>query len=1548
MSTTSTDLEKLKHELQNEQDESKLEHLSAALLGHLLDVPIAVAASGFQHGGDAGTVGQRRLRLECKRYRDTTRLSERELLGEIEQAVARDEALEAWILATTRVVPEQLRQSLDRHGEQRGVPIVIVDWADCGIPPLAALCSSSPHLVEKLFSTQAATAARALQPESGDAINRLKRNLESWCLGFKSLRQESHDRLNKIWNLPRESNSALGQNAAGGSQQKRVKRNAVNQDLNDWWQECELNDSPAAVIGWEGTGKTWATLNWLVGSDTRQPAVLVVPSSAVGTNVTFSESNLKQFLAERLHDVTGVRESTHWLRRLDRLLKRPADEGPILTIFFDGLNQEPSVSWLSLLKVLQGNVFSGRVRVIVSTRKDHFENRLSELNGLIVPAFAINVGRYDKVPGSELDQMLRYHGLVREDLHPDVLEMARTPRLFDLVVRFRDRLVDSGRVTMHRLLWEYGRDTLGIRAGKSFSEREWRDWLRDIARQHRRGIREFSIRSLGETVSRPDLTEGEVYARLSDIVDGRFATPRTSGDLQLTSAVVSHALGAALLSHLSQVASPNFETLDVKLKQWLDPIAGFDQPAEILRAAISILVEQNRASSPPIPGVLLTAWLQTQNVTDMHRNEIVSLAPNLPEALRDAVEYSENRLHDSARSWAIKALRAIPRSDSAAFAMIVDRASGWLRSVFRDIDTRPSANKEQEQWRSDQLKQRIGTDAVGSMSVAGLRVDLVDESRGRMKAAIPSIIEGFPLAAALPIFEAAAAELAVTDRSECWDGLEWICLLNEVDPDETARQLRNSAGQVRYRQAEPDIHLDLPKRIAALLLWLTGEEVDDDTAASLEPHIGQTITYEKDYLLQPSQSLLPLERRHAEITLNDTTLPFRFRTQRIGELWLDPTFVPPDTFVEELRELVAGIDVERLNRHSGRTIDDHNFEQIEPALARCAPDLLADLIRRKLQSFATCPQESRYWMGIHATDHLLLARESEMAASHTLRISGDSGDNNDDCFVANKLLLLEILNLDSRKQIDTLLDANLDFFFFAFSDVLRPLTPADVDALIDSYHAGSPKEQRDLLILLSVQVLEITGHAWLWIEGFQKSQEHQDLRKFAFKILAHADLARLGRTLLVDDWSWSPAEDIWVNHYGTDALIEAASSVPFDRLAPRLAPWKLLEAVRRRGTDPVEVQLAAEILGHTLAGNNIKEVDPGSDLSVDITTVESLPFSYSVGLRLRDNENENLRLAMDPEARAQAHQRSIETAASRISEARRSGADLFQSALDTRDFEPMIRYAPNVIDRWLEGCSGPTVEFRRRINLAEGFFLALCEALLVHNPERGLELWHVLRMTMRTRYIGEAGVEDILHMVFRVPDSPAVGRLRREIMEPKRCGTDQGLCDVAVAATVNGKIEWLNAIIKEDRGSHLAWRRRRAMVLEGFHTNNALPITAAWPTGQLKTNRAWRDWMCSRLKYTDACARHWWKIYLETRDPIEAYAAWVLFLHAADRRIWVWMEEEQEEIGGPVRLNDFDDLKRIHVHLNESNLNRAIKKREEKFDRHFLHRKTELGIGPWT
>ncbi len=1538
----------LKFALQDEKRASKLENLAAALLGRLLGIPIAIAKSGFQHGGDGGPAGRqgRRFRLECKKYSDTTSLSDRELLGEIDHALSRDEALEAWILAATREVPEQLEQDLTQKGDSIGVPVVILDWKDHGLASLAALCAFDPDLVEAEFSKVAGALARALQPVSADEVAKLRRDLQSWCLGFEGLRTRSQERLHKIWNSPRTSNAELGQNAAGGAQDRKIRREPVHGALDAWWQGPAGSDAPVAIVGWDGVGKTWAALDWLVDRKHEQPIVLVVPSSAVADLSGVSEASVKQFLADRLYELSGVRDTKHWMRRLDYLLKRPAGEGPVLTLFFDGLNQEPSVPWLPLLKVLQGDTFEGRVRVIVSTRKHHLDDKLSKLRGLIVPAVPVIVELYDTAPGRELDQMLAFEGLTRADLHPDLVELARTPRLFRLVVRFRDRLVEAGQVTVHRLLWEYGRDTFGERAGKSFSETEWQAWLKEIAQKYRDGVREFTVKSLGETASRPDLSEREVYARLSDIIDGRFATTGPSGSLQLTPTVVAHALGAALLAQLDGAPAPTFESCEAELMQWLDAIAGLDQRAEILRAAVSILVDRSDSPLTPVAGVLVTAWLQTQNVTDRHRQELAGLAANLTTPLLDAVEHSSGRAHASARLWATNALRAIPRTDTTAASIINTRACAWFGVVSRDVDTRERPNVDFERHRAQRFNTRIGIDASGPLTVLGVALQLVDRDDGILPATAPSIIEGFPLAWFTSAFEAAAVSLAVGGQNEGWDGLKWLCLLNEIDPDETAVALRSLSAAVRVRTPEPGVHLDLPARAAALLLWLSGQEIDEDTAASVEPRLDRTLSYEKDYVSRPGRSFFPLERRHAEVALSDTELPFLTRVQRTKELWLDPTFEIPSAFIEEARAAAARIDVTKLNIHRGITIEDHHFEELEPVLARCAPDLLADLTLRKIQSLATYTQESRYWGAIHATEAFVLVGDAEAKAAKTLRLNGNDADDNQEIYAASRLLMLELRDLDAQMQIRTLIEADLKFIPTDFSEILRQPTPSDVDALISHYQVSPPKQQRDLLLLLSIHPVAFSDTAWSWLEQFTHATD-QDLQGVAFQTLTCADTVRFGRMLATAGWSWSPNAHFWINDYGTSALIQATSALPFDQVAPRLAPWRLLEAARLRGADSAEVRLAAGILGQVLAAVRTREPDLGSTLSVDRTEAKSAPFVLSVmPLQSQDHSDDPVaafEAAMDADAQLKAHHRAAETAITRIREARMSGASLYLANVDAEDFEPVLRHAPDLISQWLEGCVEYTTDFQRRVRLADAAFLALCEALLTHAPEQGTQLWRALRRIVTTRYIGAAGVEDLMHMVFRVPDSPAVVTLRSELLE-EQCHTDQSLFDLAIAATCNGKSKWLSDVITADQGSPLAWRRKRGITLAGFTSTNELPVAGAWPDGEIQTGHAELARKSARSRAIEASTRYWWRAYLAALDPTAAYAAWVLFLRSADRRAWAWLRGDVQAANSN---DDFFHLKMSHAQLNRTSLKHAMEKRVEKLDKMFLGRPIRNGIGPW-
>ena len=1525
-----------------------LEELTAHLLGLLLDIPFVVASAGNQFGADTGTAGNRgrHLRAECKRYSHGTRITAQEAFGHVARALTEDELLEVWILVTTQAVSEQVQSSLRRFGEKSGLPIVIIDWSLQHIPSLAALCTVAPESLGNTISEPAQEAAAALASTSEKAPGNLKRDLESWSLGFSSIRTRSLDHLNEIWKDPRYARTALGHDAAGGARSERVTRKLPSDDLTRWWNDRSSNSSPAVIVGRAGTGKTWATIDWLVVHQDRLPVVVVVASSVVKRDYTQSTEGFKHFLAIQLHALAGVRDETYWRKRLDQWLARPRDGEPYLLLVLDGLNQHSPVPWARLLQQTQSPEFTGRLQVVLNTRTHHFASRLGKLRRLVDDPTVITLGNYSD---DEMDQMLEFHGLTQADLSSDVLALARTPGLFDIVIRLRKSLPTNG-LTVHRVIWEYGRGTLGRHGEVSLTDDEWLDWLRVVAMKCRHNVMRYTLRSLLATASRPDLTENEVYGRLSDIIDGELVVPDPAGGgYRPRSTILAHALALAVIEHLTQLPEPTFDEVNQKLAQWLDPIERLDQTAEILRAAVAILIAEGRAERPPIPSAVLTTWLQTQNAPETHRQEVIDLAGEFPTALLDAIERSNSLTHNAPRRVAMLALRNVSREHGEVMAKIFARVTDWLRVI--SLTTRHDADATSvPDWSSKHFISRIGTDGEGYVTILGCSFHLVIHEAPYCKAVIPAIIEGFPLALAQSVFEVLAIHESVALGQKLWNDFRWITCLNSNDYRPTAAILRSLANDIAGRPVETGIGANLPGEVARRLLLLTGNEKDEEEAASLL-QVDSASRRDPAYFGRLSSSLLPIDVHCREIMMRDAGPELCSQAQSLSDLWADPRFQPSQALIDMVVDGAAQIDVTALVHNAGRTREELFFDSMIPAMARCCPNTLSDIARQRLRALASCPEDARFRCACEGTDHYLLADDATAAGARLLRRSSIDDDDGREAHAAAQLLFLELFNLSFREQCRALIDADLKYIPADFDTVLDRASRQDIDVLVDEYGSGSPKKQYDLLSVLaflpwgSDDATLLSAETRSWLEQAALQQEDRS-RQLAFKILYCVDPKRFGQLLSTHRWTWNPANPEWVNHYGTDALVEATLSVSFAEVAPRLAPWRLLAAARRRGGLSTDVQLAAEMLADAMGSDFVTTAeDPPADITIDRGRADLWPLTYSVEPRPMDygEGREALSRALDVDSRVQDVRRVTDAVSQAVSNARRSGASLYHIHFDTKDLAPVLDHAPDLVDQWLQGLSADTPDLKKRIRLAEGFYLALCEVLLENDPKRGAHLWHTIRKTKTVRFAGPGRVDWMILMPFQVPESEPVVKLREYIRSPNASNTDEALLDLAIAARACGKIDWLNQCCETDLSTD-TWHRERGIVLQGFAAREPLATTRPLPQmltsdpGARQLHRA-AGWLRSWVS-----ASHWWHRYKTAEDPSEAYAAWMLFLRSVDRRSWDLMEQEIAEYGAQ---QEFSRLKLAHAVLNRHNVKRAAKEREAKLDQGYLFRRVGKDVGPW-
>ena len=434
------------------------EGLVADAMADLTGLVIRLAKSGLQGGRDGSSTPDKTfaVALECKRYKDDLRLEN--LVGKVEiacQELGGD--IDVWALGATSEVGDDTLMRLRGRLEEKGITLLALDWTAHPLPPLAVFLAAAKSATLQFFNQHVPKVSNSelsglLNTIAADSTfaqqaEKLKKELSEAHVGLDALREKNAKWLQDRFHGRGLSRQTFGQNI---NIKSAFPRERFSRQLDDLVQ-VDPDDIPlVAVLGDEGTGKTWLVAQWWANL-TPPPIMLLVAGPRVEHLLP---GRPIESLARLLADQDGRSDEANinsWRRRLGRWKAHEVRDKRRFIIVLDGLNERTTFPWADTLNGLAREAQALGGLVIITSRKAYWERDVRpRLESLAIRQMF--VGDYDD---QELAAVLKTAGRNLDDLSPNLKEFIRNPRICSVALNLLDRIDQPVEMTRERLLLEY-------------------------------------------------------------------------------------------------------------------------------------------------------------------------------------------------------------------------------------------------------------------------------------------------------------------------------------------------------------------------------------------------------------------------------------------------------------------------------------------------------------------------------------------------------------------------------------------------------------------------------------------------------------------------------------------------------------------------------------------------------------------------------------------------------------------------------------------------------------------------------------------------------------------------------------------------------------------------------------------------------------------------------------------------------------------------------------------------------------------------------------
>jgi len=1540
------------------------EGLIARLLEVLTGQHFRLARSGSQAGRDMSMrhPGCNVVAVECKRYGKETKLGERELLGELVQAVRDIPDLDLWVLIASRSISSQLQEALQYQAEREGIGFLSIS-ADDGMPSsLDVLCAQSPQaLVEPVASCDKKQSLLrqvdkiTASPQFMKRTERMREELLSPSIGYDNWRVAQNEWFVRCLESEVESRSTFGQPL--NVEEKGVglvPREAAWAQLDEWLSGWAEKQEPFLVLGEEGDGKTWAVASWLnrrIQSDEGFPPVAFLSSINVDSNDPLSL--LSSTVSRRLRTL----RPEDWEKRFNRWSNQKDIDGPVLLLILDGINERrKSAAWRALLENLAAEPWARCAAVLITCRTAYWDRYFAPLRHIEVTAYTLPP--YDD---NELDKALEYHHLRRSEIARELLPLIRKPRYFDLMVKHRKRMIESGDFTVARLVYEDWRDRLQRkRLLDDLNDEAFQDLVRELARKNQEGKRYVN----GREIERCLPSYSDRQAIIQELRSGGILRGR-GNRYEVDKRLLIYGFGLLLVDQLEQAASDDID-LQEALAEWLEPNPDMDIKAHICEfAALHALSVRGFPREAKV--ALLEAWVNSHNPKPETDETFSAYLPMDPLSY---IKLAETVWSDaSENSWAQELLMHSFlrwRDSGHVRSALVSACERWLGFVhLRGFPHQRGKTAEEAEEIHRAICDRVGCQLQpGPFEFVGYSLTAIEDDGllrlGRAALAVISHLPRGPFVRAIASGCVGEAVMGCPDKYELfrwvmktapqplWDEVEeevqQLLAVNHVVAGQAAHRLLSFEGSEQAHQ----LQRILPKDLFPVS-YLHG-------------------LHKKD----PCTSGFAWSQGECEMCVQRTDLEPQWIARSLKPHCVNPNLSVPSDLETRLAPLMENVSASQVWSSLGSTKEDIHLEQCEPALCAFAPQAIAGLVRRVTQQVEKREGFPLRQLAFRLVEHYLVLDQENQNSVYGAwaRLSNKPDSWSEAEKVTEWVLFAMVLRwLSAEEQLLHLLRRPNEALDLATYEESFRATTCWETVWRELSNAPDSKAMSRILWFLSAHPESVPRDSIHTRVLPLLSHEDSFVRSLVLQILyASESNGQVKELIAKGPWAWSPVHSDFENRWGSRLLCRFGHSVPYDELRCRVYPIYLGFAVRCRGMRPIEVEHYAEDIHHLWLAIHTKgpglpsdfplvEVDASitEDQHAAITSRRGLsPSEFSKSLTFvsrnatwggvsRANPRDWLE-DFQPDA-SELQQKLLDIMRQSVDEQVQAGNLWFARRFYTDALTAVLEKRPDLVDKWLGTALQETPEAVRVLTLGRSFYEALCSVLLHHAPAKGVCLYWRLKEVGGGFITLEADsrIQLLDYTLFQAPSTEETRQAWKRKLE--QCHTDRELMQVAIVAQAGRGREWLWSYVERRVRSPIPLERSRSRTLLAFiEGKEALDLLSelisAKPAGWMKSllQMSLQRWQLNDW------AKHWFRKFLQDADDVIAWASFRLFLKCVDTRFWRWREQIEAE----ATLNVDPERRRAFLEANLDGIRKVIRKNEKPLRESFLGQKVRQNQAwPW-